>query len=475
MGFWDHANIAQATGGVWLEQPSPAAPPVRGVSIDSRAVSAGQLFIAIKGEKFDGHDFVDLALRSGAAMAIVSRPPKLQPSTGSPILLVRDTVAALQRLAAAHREGLKRVIAVVGSNGKTTTRGLIHTVLCSALRGTQSPKSFNNHLGVPLTLLSAREEEDFVVVEVGTNHPGEIDALGRIVRPDAAVIVSIGQEHMEFFGTLEAVAAEEASILAHVRPGGLAVVIDDEPASSLLREHVQRQSSRLSVVRFSSRQLRRCETSERGVRFATESMSVELPLLGRHNAVNALAAVEVGRWAGLSDGAVARALASAAPPTMRLNVKSLGPVTVIDDCYNANLDSMTRALEVLREYGVGPTSVAWDSTGRRVAVLGDMLELGESGPECHRKLGGLIADHADLAVLVGRLSLFAAEALLRHWPPERVVAFAQWSAEVPTTVAALLRAGDVVLVKASRGTALERVIPAIEQRFGTLSPASQRP
>lgn len=480
MTFWNLSNLAAVTGGRWLSAP-PAGVVTSGVSIDSRAIRAGQAFIAIPGEKFDGHDFVDAAAKAGASVLIVSKslqPPL--PSEGggwgegalsTPTLLVPDTIAALQQLAAAYRNELRdagcRVIAVGGSNGKTTTRNLIHAALSATLRGTQSPKSFNNHLGVPLTLLAASTSDDFVVVEIGTNHPGEIDALGKIARPDAAVIVSIGREHMEFFGTLDGVASEEASLLAHVSPDGLLVLPGDEPARALLEPHVQRLRRGQSVVRFGLSagcdvRAARVKADAAGVAFRVGDVAVHLPLLGDHNAANATAALAVGRWMGVPDADAAAALERVQPVSMRLQARTVGPITLINDAYNANPESMARAIQTLASFPV-------QAGGRRVAVLGDMLELGATAPDSHRELGqSLGASSVDLAVLVGRLSMFAAQELAKRWPPERVHAFAAWTDDLPAQVADLLQPGDAVLIKASRSIGLERLVPAIEARFGKL-------
>lgn len=489
VSFWTPGEIAASVGGRWLAPPSDPGAQVRGLSTDSRAINAGQAFLALTGEKFDGHDFIEGAARAGASLLIVQRPPAggVASLAGRPaVLQVADTLIALQALAARYRDRLEatgcRVIAVAGSNGKTTTRHLIHSLLSVRFKGTQSPKSFNNHIGVPLTLLSAGERDAFVVVEAGTNHPGELDTLGRIVRPDAAVITSIGREHMEFFKTLEGVAQEEASILRWVKDDGLVVAVDDP----LLDRHISALSPARRVVRFgeSARarpRLTSCRVGAGNDQFFSLDGGAErrISLLGRHNALNATAAATVAQWMGLDEPAIVQGLASATGVPMRLTVTPMGKapnsLLLINDAYNANPDSMAAALGTL--LGLSRPAPGAVTPGRRVAVLGDMLELGETGPEQHRGIGTLLAKldgesrqadpqgGIDLVIVIGRLSLFIAQALGKAWPTDRVHAIAIWDDSVPARVAGLLEPGDLVLLKASRGMGLERLVPAIRQRF----------
>jgi len=243
MAFWTPQQFELVTAGTWVHAPADADARLAGVSIDSRTIRPGEVFVALPGERFDGHDFLERAAEAGAAILIVEEEAAVDRGVmpdGCAILQVQDTYATLRQLGRAYRGWLAAhnvtVIAVTGSNGKTTTRHLIHAACSAKLSGTQSPKSFNNHIGVPLTLLAASVEDDFVVVEIGTNHPGEVAALGELVRPDAAVITSVGEEHMAFFGTLEAVAVEEASIGRFVRPGGFVVTPSSPYLSSELME-----------------------------------------------------------------------------------------------------------------------------------------------------------------------------------------------------------------------------------------------
>lgn len=401
--FWTPDRFAQVTGGTWLDEPDEPAAPIAGLSIDTRTLAPGQAYLAIKGDRFDGHDFVGRAFEAGASLAIVSDAATLR-KPGRIRLKVGDTVAALQALAAAWRDVLAEhecaVVAVAGSNGKTTTRHLIHQLATAGgLAGTQSPKSFNNHLGVPLTLLAARPEHDYVAAELGTNHPGEIAALARIARPDVAVITCIGAEHLEFFGDLEGVAREEYSLLDHLAPEGLAFTPREE----------------------------------------LEPYGGELALPGEHNRMNAAYAEAVAMHLGVDEDRIAAALAQATPPPGRLNVMRLAQdVTVIDDTYNANPDSMAAALEVL----------AGTRGNRRIAVLGDMFELGDAGEAGHSDVRLRAEAIADAAVFIGQR--FGGQ---------------DWSDDLPARIAGMVNPGDAVLLKASRGMALERIIPAITEKY----------
>ncbi len=500
MAFWTPANLSLITRGSWLVPPADRASPVARLSTDSRTVETGQAYLALRGERFDGHDFVGPAFERGAALAIVEH--EAEAPTDGAVLRVDDTLAALHAIAAAYRDLLAAagctVIAVAGSNGKTSTRSLIHGILdgrmiaappadpfaaaqdapgserpdqwrMTRLTGTQSPKSFNNHIGVPLTLLNASVADRFLVCEIGTNHPGETAPLAELVRPDAAVITSVGREHLEFFHDVEQVAQEHAALLEHVRPGGAIIVEHDawqrvEPFARLPLNHtlLTYGDSPHGVA-----QLLDVQTGRDGVtfdvRFGDEPeprRGLSLPLLGRHNAVNALAGVCLARWIGVDPIQLNLGLLNVAGVEGRLELRHFGEeVDVIHDAYNANPDSMHRALDVLRDL----------PAVRRVAVLGDMFELGELGPDAHREIGERLAgmkDEVGLAVLIGPLAMFIAQPLAKAWPADRVHVMGAWSDELPDQVAALLRPADVVLLKASRGMALERVIPAIEARFG---------
>lgn len=447
MTFWTYQNLADFTNGTWLVPPDDLSAEVTGLWHDTRDIQPGQAYLAIKGDNFDGHAFLDKAFDAGAALAIVSETPAPNTQHPAPILKVADTVKALQDLARAYRDELSKgrckVIGIAGSNGKTTTRHLIHHVLTHAgLKGTQSPKSFNNHLGVPLTLLSGKPQDDFVAAEIGTNHPGEIDFLSAIARPDIAVITSIGEEHMEFFKDIDGVAKEELSIIDRVVNHGDVVLGDFR---NWLDEARGLAGTRVKVHRFNDE--------------ANQPPS-SFPLLGMHNHQNAAMAGAVAHIIGARFPDWYDALGTVRAPDHRGVLISLGQsTTLIDDCYNANPSSMWSALRILGQ------QVTDEDSGRKVAILGDMFELGDQAIAGHQEVG---EDARDSDVDLDRLICIGqyAPVMAKAFDPERSDIFPEWSGDLPDQIAALLEPGDTVLLKASRGMRLERLIPAIERRFG---------
>ncbi|MGB5736076.1 MAG: Mur ligase family protein, partial [Thiohalocapsa sp.] len=360
------------------------------------------------------------------------------------LLRVESTVAALHALAFQWRTLLGaagcRVVGVCGSNGKTTTRHLIHQVLShGGLNGSQSPKSFNNHLGVPLTLLGARPGHDFLVAEIGTNHPGEIATLAAIVRPDIAVITSIGEEHLEFFEDLTGVAREESALLAHIADGGKAIL----PAEHRLPVPLTIPAEPAFAIQ----------------RFDLDPVTAGLPLPGEHNRLNASAASAVARCFGISEECIQSAWPASSHAPMRgevLHAADASRPTVINDAYNANPTSMRAALKVLADY-----------PAPRVAVLGDMLELGATTPSAHREIAALAVGVSERCVLVGpHFSAAAAELAL---DANLVSTDPTWSDGLAARIAAEITADTTLLLKGSRGMALERLLPALDAYFGPAS------
>ncbi|UCG31834.1 MAG: UDP-N-acetylmuramoyl-tripeptide--D-alanyl-D-alanine ligase [Phycisphaerales bacterium] len=426
---------------------------VCGVSIDSRTVRAGELFVAVPGQRFDGHNYVEQAIERGARAAVVSRRDLVAAKAGQPLVWVDDTVVALGRLASYYRDQIAAtVIAVTGSNGKTTTRAMIHHVLSDRRQGRQAQKSFNNQIGVPLTLLSAEGNDEFLVLELGTNHPGEIGALASIARPEMGVVVSIGPAHLEGLGSIEGVIREKTSLFRHVRKGGLAVVNRDclSPVDELP------EGVKLPVVSFGESaeahvRLTAFEQRAEGVRFQyNDRFEVDMPVLGRHNALNALAAVVVARRLGHSDEEIAARLGTFSAPEMRLERMRLGDVELIFDAYNANPASVIAALDVLD---------ASEKSGRQVLVIGDMGELGADSEKLHREIGRRIATTCiDVLVTVGpRAAVIAeecADRITRHSYGN--------SNEAAGQSGEWLRSGDLVVIKGSRAMKLEKIVEALQ-------------
>ncbi len=347
-------QIAAAVGGRIIGPAAPAGLTVCGVSTDSRRIAPGDLFVAVRGPRFDGHDFVGVALSAGASAALVSQAPAADSlPSGRPVglIYVRDTMAALGRLAEWHRRRLPAaVVAVTGSNGKTTTKAMIAHLMARDRRVVASPKSFNNAIGLPLTVLSADLATDLLVCEIGSNAPGEIAALGRIASPDIAVIVTIGRTHLERLGSLEGVAAEKASLLGALARGGVGIINCDRPQLLAAARGYKGNRITFGADPHADLVLSDLETTARGIRFRVNRTDrVSLPLLGRHNAVNALAAIAVARRLGLSVSEAADRLSDFALPPMRLEKVRVGRITLINDAYNANPESMAAALEVLAD------------------------------------------------------------------------------------------------------------------------------
>lgn len=441
---------------------------VTGVSTDSREVRRGDLFFAIRGDRYDGHRFVTNAIDSGAMAAVVSdldRVPRDLHDAGL-LLLVDDTTAALNRLAAFHRRQVRAaVIGITGSNGKTTTKEMVHQVLKVRLRGRAAPKSFNNNIGVPLTLLSVEPDDDYVVAEIGSNAPGEVSQLAAIASPDVGVITSVGETHLERLKTLAGVAVEKSSLVEHVREGGCAVINGE---SDLLVDAVRRRRARPErIVRFGRSgdvELRATdlESGPDHVRFRVNgSLPVNLPIPGPHNALNALAALAVGRELGIEMAGGAAQLARFTAPSMRLETHRYGRLTLINDAYNANPASMAAALDVLRSWPIGY---------RRFFVAGQMRELGEASPAKHEELGRQVtAAGIEVFLAVGEMADVTAEAARRSGRFTQVETAAN-PADAVAVLKRVVRPDDVILIKGSRAEGLEALVPTIRE-LGETMPA----
>jgi len=497
MSFWTTDHFEVVLRGEWLALPRESI-TLAGVGIDSRGDLAGRAFVAIRGDRHDGHDFLVDAARAGAAIAIVDRLPAAIPA-GFPVLRVPDTRRALIALARGWRARLTRttIIAVTGSAGKTTTKSLLHHVLGSRWHGCCSPKSFNNDIGVPLTLLDIRGDHDYAVVEVGTNAPGEIDALASIIKPDVAVITSIGRSHLERLGTVAQVACEKAALLHHLTPSGRAFVNTDRPElidfldhSPHITRYGRRADARLrltargalttSVIPEQAGILSSVIPAHAGIHSApgqwldvNGGARFRLALPGEHNAVNALAVIGIAREMGMTDDAIDAALATADAPHMRFAQSFIHGIAVFNDAYNANPDSMAASLRTFIELTaeqVGQRSatranaVAAQRVGRRFFILGDMLELGPHAPALHEELGSLL-EALDLAAPIHRVLFIGAHGDDVHRGARSLgsrLALAP-DAGAPAVAAFLaeLREGDAVLLKASRRLALDRLADRI--------------
>jgi UDP-N-acetylmuramoyl-tripeptide--D-alanyl-D-alanine ligase len=427
-----------------------------GVSIDSRTIAAGALFVALTDQR-DGHDFVADALARGAAGALVSRHPD-GVSEDAPLLVVADPLAGLHALGAfARRRFTGRVVAVTGSVGKTTTKEMLRTMLGAFAPTAASEASYNNHWGVPLTLARTPAALGFAVIEIGMNNPGEIAPLARLAAPDVSVITTVEKAHVGNLGSLCAIADEKASIMKGLRPGGVAVVPGD--AGTLPR--LERAAGGATILRFGGREgadarLIEAHADAEGTEVAAEvggvRVAFRLAAPGRHMAMNAVAALAVAAALELDVTRAAAALAGFSPVAgrgarRRIKVPG-GEALLLDESYNASAVAVRAALAVL----------ALQNARRRVAVLGDMLELGEHGPAEHAGLAPDVVASADVVFTCGPLM----ETLFRAIPPARRGTHAADSATLAPIVAAAVRPGDAVLVKGSLGSRMTRVVAALE-------------
>jgi len=450
-------EIRKAVHGRWLRQGFAAT--VNGLSIDSRTARHGDLFVAIRGPRHDGHVFCAQAAKAGCIAAVVRRdsepPPEVASLFGAGLIGVAETTTALGELAAYHRSLVPAtVVAVTGSNGKTTTKGMIHHILSRWLVGSCSPKSFNNEIGVPLTLLGARPGDDYLICEVGSNCPGEIAALGRMARPDVAVITSVAPAHLQKLTSVGRIAAEKASLVGELADDGLAIVYSDSEELDKALRFYRRRTIRFGVSDDADLRLTGYQQDFPAQRFELNGrLWVHLPLPGRHNALNALAAIAVAQRFGVEQDQAAAALADFEGMEMRLERLTAGDVTIINDAYNANPASVLAAADVL----------AGSPGKRKVVIVGDMLELGDQGPSLHLKTGRDIAARSpDLLIGVGPLGRYiamgAAECGLKTETFDSSVSACRG-------VPALLCSGDLVLIKGSRATAMERLVEPIRAAF----------
>jgi UDP-N-acetylmuramoyl-tripeptide--D-alanyl-D-alanine ligase len=429
-----------------------------GYSIDSRTVGAGQLFFAVRGERLDGHDFVEQALKNGAVAAVVRKDQLGRYPEDARLLAVEDTLVALQALATAVRKQWgKPLIAVTGSAGKTTTKEAIAHVLSAQFRVLKSQGNFNNHFGLPLMLLKLEPEYEVAVIEMGMSHAGEIRALAKIAQPEIGVVTNVAPVHLEFFDSIAGIARAKYELVESLPANGTAVLnADDEYVSQFGRDFKGK------VVMYGTRPTadvraeKICSKGREGTEFEFVIGSVReaarLPLVGEHNVLNALAAVAVGLERGMKPSEAVAALATLAPAERRGEVLQLGNITAINDCYNSN----PKALEAMVD------ALAAMAAKRHVVVAGEMLELGSAGEELHRKAGRHIAGKK-IDVLLGVRGL--AQAMVDSARDAGICAeFVASSEEAGEWLAREARDGDMVLLKASRGVKLEKALETWKTR-----------
>jgi UDP-N-acetylmuramoyl-tripeptide--D-alanyl-D-alanine ligase len=435
---------------------------VRRVHADSRSVRKGDLFVALPGERFDAHEFVPAALAAGAAAAIVREDFAMPVRAGAVVIAVADPLRAYQELAAAHRARFTMpVVAVTGSNGKTTTKEMVTAVLRERMRTLKTEGNLNNRIGVARTLFRLNARYEAAVIEMGVDDMGQTTRLCEIARPTLGLITNIGPDHLEFFKTMDRSAESKAELLAALPADGAAILNADDPYFPLFRK---RARGRVVSFGLNARADVRAEKIEPHGRDGTQFLLVlpgrsrallaHIGVPGEHNVTNALAAAAVGVALGVPGAAIVAGLAKFRPAAMRSQIEVRHGVRIIVDCYNANPASTRAAVRLLAESG---------AKGRRIAVLGDMLELGPTSAELHAEVGAFVAaQRIDLLIASGALARHLARGARSagmtavHEVPDAPVA--------ATELLGLVEPGDVVLVKGSRGMRLERVVEALRAR-----------
>ena len=462
--LWSEAELIAAFGA------PPSAPPgaaVAGVSIDSRTLQAGDLFFAIKGAAQDGHDHVVCAFEAGAAAAVVSRERAPEVAAFGPVFPVPDTLHAMESLGVAARARSKaKIVAVTGSVGKTTAKEMLRAMLSACGATHASAASYNNHWGVPLTLARMPRDTRFGVIEMGMNHAGEIAPLTRMARPHAALITTIAPVHIEHLGSIEAIADAKAEIFLGLEPHGTAVLNRDAPQfGRLMKAAASRGARVLSFGHGPDCDARLLEVEARDggsrvrARMSGPDLAFELGAPGAHMAENALGALLAADALGADLDACAEALRGFSPQKGRgerfLLPTPDGPATIIDESYNANPASMRAALKLLAAAKPGPK-------GRRIAVIGDMLELGPKAAAMHAELAADLSDSkVDLLFGAGPLT----RALFDAAPAAMRAAWTERSSELTDEVARTLRGGDIAMVKGSNGSCMGPLVAALRDRF----------
>ncbi len=464
-GLWTAQELIAATGGTLQ---GVVRGNLQGVSIDSRAVADGDVFVAIKGDKMDGHDFVLSALKSGAGVAVVSRVTDEMRSAGAVLQVADDPLRGLENMGRAARNWSRgQMIAVTGSVGKTSTKEMLRIALSASGETHASAASFNNHWGVPLTLARLSRSAAFGIFEIGMNHSGEITPLVNMVRPHVAIVTAVAASHLGYFKSLDEIADAKAEIFSGVVVGGAAIINQDSPYFEKLKAAAavhgikniigfgKAENAAVRLERVALHPNCCCITAD----VMGEKVTYKLGVPGEHMALNSLAVLAAVKFVGADLARAAMALADAVPATgrgvqERLQTES-GELLLIDESYNANPASMQAAFGVLSHARIG-------KNGRRIVVLGDMLELGQFGPKLHAEIADGLDDYKVDAV-------YAAGPLMKNlWdatPIAKRGAYAETSAELKDILVSHLRSGDTVMVKGSNGSRMGLLVDAIRAKF----------
>ena len=427
------------------------------ISTDSRTIKPGELFVALRGENFEGRDFIEASAKAGAAGALVDIDWAGSVPNNFALLRATDTLQAYQKLAANYRRSLAlKVLAITGSNGKTSTKDFAASVLARRFEVTKTEGNFNNHVGLPRTILEATSKDEVAVWEIGMNHPGEIAALSKIAAPDAAIITNIGVAHIEFMGSREAIAAEKGALAEAIEPQGTVILNADDPFSEGIAARTRAKVLFAGTTGGTVRAIeirQSAEGSEFTIVEGAHRCRAQLPVAGSHMVQNALLAIAAGRAFGLSIEECAAGLTAAPLTKARLQIKEIGGVQFLDDSYNANPDSMKAALRTLVEL---------DAERKRIAVLGEMRELGTESERGHREVGETAATlGVDQLITIGDV----AEAIAKGARTAGLdkVSSAGSTGEAAKLLSEIAKPGDLVLIKGSRAARTEEVI----EQFGS--------
>jgi UDP-N-acetylmuramoyl-tripeptide--D-alanyl-D-alanine ligase len=434
---------------------------IKGISIDSRNINKGELFIAIKGERFDGHDFVTDALKKGAWGALVERTA-LEKKFGSlgglkNILPVEDTLYALQEMAYLHRKKFTiPVIGITGSNGKTTTKEMLTEILKQKGAVLKNEGNLNNHIGVPLTLLKLDKKYKAAVVEMGMSSPGEIDTLSRLASPTIGIITNIGPAHLAFLGSLDMIAQAKGELLGNIRTDGIAVLNADDKYFGYLKNKFNGSIITFGIENTADVQALAIQQERDFTDFTLAAdgskKDIRLRTMGKHNVYDALAAAAAAIAAGIPIDAVKYGLDNFTPVAMRSEIKQLQGRIIFADYYNANPASMEAALIAL---------MSLQARKKTVAVLGDMLELGDFSSEAHREIGAIAARlGVDLVITMGRFSRDVVAGAINAGMPKERIFEAQTHKEAAILIRKVSHPGDAVLIKGSRGMKMEKILEA---------------
>lgn len=442
----------KACGGKYYGDESLLESDVIGVTIDSRAAASGFLFVPVKGGRFDGHDYIPAAREAGALCVITEKP-----LVDTPYILVESSIGALQSIAEYYRSLFSiPVVGITGSVGKTTTKELIARVLAEKYNVLKNEGNLNNQTGVPITVFRLAPQHEAAVIEMGTNHFGEIRSLAKIARPGICVLTNIGEAHLEFLGSKEGILKAKSEMLEYIEPGGFVVINGDDRYLATL---IEKYPDAITYGLGEGNKVRAKDVVDLGLDgcrftacFEGRETEITVPAPGAHMVLNALAALATGRLLGVESESIKQGIARFCPTSGRMDVIDTGSIKILSDAYNANPTSMAASI-----------CVAANAGGRCVCILGDMFELGENEIEYHRETGRRAAEEgADLLVCTGRLSKHiyegAKEAGARalHFPDKETM-----MKELPK----LIKKGDTVLVKASRGMRLETVADWLKENY----------